>query len=424
MIEDSRTPTQKVAYLLLGLLIVYAVIRSIEAAAGKPFWYDEILTLTVSSLDSWTARLTALRLPLDGQPPLFYWFEHLALRFSRNQEIALRLPSIIAFPVTLICVFVYLRKAAGEIVAFLSTFALLLTAVFQVYAVEARPYSMVVACFAFALLCYQRVPSPLWVILLALSLALAESLHYLSVLSIVPFGLAEVFVFSKTRRIRWQVWAALAAGAVPLLLQWKLLAINQAYYGAYFWAKFHYYYLPAAYGEYLGTTSRIGGAVFVVVFAGAIGALLWRRSASTSASEANDEELTSAVLLLSFAALPFIGHLSTTIVHAGFTPRYVLCTVLGLVLGFGFILARSSQRAVMLFGIFVLAAVTIDEIHFWRFFRQDISQVRMSGVQFDRFIENAGYKDLPVVVLDENHFLELVHYAPDRLHSRLVLLTR
>ncbi len=85
-------------------------------------------------------------------------------------------------------------------VAVLCAALLLMTSVFQTYSVEARPYSMLVACFAFALVCYRRLPSAAWTLLLAMTLALAESFHYFAVVAMVPFGLAEATVFLKTRK--------------------------------------------------------------------------------------------------------------------------------------------------------------------------------------------------------------------------------
>jgi 4-amino-4-deoxy-L-arabinose transferase-like glycosyltransferase len=70
------------------------------------------------------------------------------------------------------------KKRSGELIALLCALLLLLTEVFQLYAVAARPYSMVVACVAFAAVCHQGAPSRVWMVLLALSLALAQSIHY------------------------------------------------------------------------------------------------------------------------------------------------------------------------------------------------------------------------------------------------------
>jgi len=422
--EDSPIVPKHVAYGLLTALLVYAGVRSVFAAAGKPLWYDEILTLTVTSLDTWSARLHALQLPLDGQPPLFYWIEHLALPLSRHPETALRLPSIAAFLVAIICVFVYVRKRAGETVAFLCAFVLLLTDVFLLYALEARPYSMVFACVAFALVCYQRLPSPSWTVLLAISLALAQSLHYLAVLTMIPFGLAELVLVLQTRRIRWQVWAALASGAIPLFFEWRLLKINQTYYGAHFWAKFHLIFLPSTYGEYLETTSRVAAGIVVVILFAIVRKVLsaWRNP--NLSSDAKTAELVEATLLVGLIALPFIAYMITSVAHAGLTARYVLCTVLGLTLSIGFLLGRASRKTVALFATFVFMVSGLNELHFWRLLKQDVDELRTRSAVFSTFIQSAGYGDLPVVVLDASHYLEFVHYAPADLDGRLVLLIR
>src|SRR5208337_4725202 len=99
-----------------------------------------------------------------------------------------RLPSILAMDCTLICMFLYMNKCSGTLVAFLCTLLLLSTSIFIPQAVNARSYSMLVACIAFALVCYQRLPSLLWAALLGLSLALAQSLHYYAIFALVPFG--------------------------------------------------------------------------------------------------------------------------------------------------------------------------------------------------------------------------------------------
>ncbi len=110
---------------LMVALVLYAIVRGLVAAAGKALQFDELLTLTISSQGGWHAIVDALRRPQDGQPPLSYVIERVALGFSRNQEVALRLPSILAFACTLTCVFVYVKRRGGEIVAFLCALLLL-----------------------------------------------------------------------------------------------------------------------------------------------------------------------------------------------------------------------------------------------------------------------------------------------------------
>ena len=232
---------KNLTYAALVGLMLYALVRSLFAAAGKSFWYDEVLTLAVASQGTWKGIVTALHAPIDGQPPLFYIVERLASGLSRNQQIAYRLPSIVAFLSTIACVFIYVRERGKEMVAVLCAALLLMTSVFQTYSVEARPYSMVVACFAFALVCYQRLPSTVWTWLLAATLALAQSFHYYAVLAMVPFGLAEAVVSLKSRKVRAGVWGALFFGVLPLVLEWKILAIDRDFYGPHFLGSFQFH---------------------------------------------------------------------------------------------------------------------------------------------------------------------------------------
>ena len=416
-------PPKKVIYGLMGFLLLYAIFRSVAAAAGKPFWYDELITLTVSSQGSSSGILNALRRPVDTQPPLFYVIEHFASHFSRNQEIAFRLPSILAFPCTLICVFLSVRKHGNEIVALICAFLLLLTSTFQLYAVEARPYSMVVACIAFALVCYRRAPSPLWTVLLALSLALGESLHYFAVLTMIPFGLAEAVRLWTTKKFRWPVWTALVVGAMPVLVFWNLLAIDKAYFGAHIWNRFAFSFIPWAYGDFFQTNGEFGAGIAAVALAGSMGAALWHRSANASQSEEMREDPAEATILAGMVALPFLAYLIVSVVHAGLSPRYILSTVLGIVLALGYILSRAKPGVVALFAVFVFSAVGVHELHFWRSSRADIQNVKSSGIAAGKFIESAGHKELPVVVPNGLALLWLIHYASPPATDRLLYPT-
>lgn len=414
-----QAAAKKLVYGLMGLLLAYVIARSVFAALGKSLWYDELLTLIVSSQGNWSAILRALRLPLDGQPPLFYLIEHFASGVSRNQEIALRLPSILAFPCTLTCVFVYAKKNCGEIIAFLCALFLLTTSVFQLYSVEARPYSLVVACIAFALVCYQRAPSPVWTVLLAAGLALAQSLHYLAVLALVPFGLAEAIHFWGSRKFRWPIWAALVVGALPILLFWKLLAINKAYYGAHFWARFQFSQIPSAYGQIFMANSEYGAGIAAFALAGVLGTVLWERRPETTGTEEKDNPLSEATLLFAFVALPFLGYIFSLVLHSGMTPRYVLSTAIGASIALGYMLSRARLGAAALFAIFVFSTVGVHELHFWRASRRQISDVRSNGASAGKLIEDAGHKDLPVVVPSGLTLMWLAHYASPPPTDRL-----
>ena len=421
-IAASEISNKNLTYAALVGLLLYVLVRSLFAAAGKPFWYDEVLTLAVTSQGSWKGIVTALHAPIDGQPPLFYIVERLASGLIRNQQIAYRLPSITAFLWTVSCVFIYVKERGKEMVALLSATLLLMTGAFQTYSVEARPYSIVVACFAFALVCYQRLPSTAWTLFLAMTLALAQSFHYYAVLAMVPFGLAEAAVFFNTRKFRWPVWAALVFGAVPLVLQWKTLAINRDYYGPHFWAHFSFTDLPKTYGELFLELSSFGGGIAVLTLV----AIFWTYIESLPKAErqgqATSTGFSQLVLLSGFVLLPLIAYLATRAMHSGLTTRYVLPTVIGFALAFGFTLSRASGKALVLSAAFVLACLGVHELHFWRFVAKDIREVRSRGAVVQKLINSADHPQLPVVVPDVFTYLPLVYYSSANLKNRLMFL--
>ena len=162
----QKNNTGKLAALGIWILIAYAIVRSLFAAASKPFWYDEVFTLIVARQPSLSAIWRALAQPADSQVPPFYLVERAAAALLHNPHIGFRLPAICGFACTLVFVFLFVKRRSGALYALLCTSMLLLTVAYTTYAVEARAYSLLVACIALALLCYQRAPEPRWLVLM------------------------------------------------------------------------------------------------------------------------------------------------------------------------------------------------------------------------------------------------------------------
>ena len=118
---------------------------------------------------------SAITRGFDSQPPLFYLLERACLKLPIAKQIALRLPSIPAFPLFLIFVFMYVQRRSREIIACLCAHLFLSTSLLQTYQTEARGYCLMMACIAFALVCCQMLPSVRWTALLLRPTGLWES---------------------------------------------------------------------------------------------------------------------------------------------------------------------------------------------------------------------------------------------------------
>jgi hypothetical protein len=421
--------SKRLIYWLLGILVIYVIARGVAGAAARPFWFDELCTLAIAGQPTLREMWHAVARGFDSAPPGFYLVERAALGLVSNKQIALRLPSILAFPCILICVFEYVKKRSGEAIAFLCALLLLSTSLFHTYLIEARAYSMVLACIAFALVCYQRLPSVRGAAMLGVSLSLAESLHYYAVFGMIPFWVAEGVVFLRTRRFRWPVWVALGAGTLPLAAFWPLLSSYRAYYGNYLvYSHPALSGLPDFYGSYFLIDGAFGAALALVSIAAITWSRFWPQQDISQQWKPDDGDVAEVALLLSLIALPLIAFVLVRPVHGLLLNRYVLATTIGVVLGVACALSIARPRMVALFALFVLSSVGVRELRFWHHSGVDPMGRAWSVisadefVQIEKFVQDGGHLDLPVVFGPGLVYAQTAYYSPPSWTRRLVYL--
>jgi len=402
--REARTRLQKAIPLLLMLLMAYSIVRDIVAATVNPLFNDEILTQIVASQPTANAIWDALARGIDSHPPLFYLVEGFSLKLYSNPHIALRLPAILAFPCIILCVFVYLRNRYKNDVGFLSSTFLMTTSVFLTHGANARAYGMVMACMSLALVCYQRVSSPFWTVMLAVALALGEALHYFTIFSMLPFGVAELVYSLQSRKVRWRVWTALTFGAVPLIMCWPLLSNLRSHYGPHYFVHFGLSSIPVIYGQFLFTGAALGTGLVAACVAAVVSARFLRGEQHLDAERLENNRVEGA-LLLTLLALPLTTYAVAKIMHGTLADRYVLTTVLGLALSLACVMSLAKGKALALFAFFILAVAGIHELSFWRSLHS--LQLDNPAESVQTFVEKVGAPDLPVAVPDGLTFLEL-----------------
>jgi hypothetical protein len=425
----QKSSKQILAEAGLLALIAYSVIRSVVAAASKPLWFDELCTWIITRLGSPQAIWQALMHAADGQPPLFYLIEAHFGALVRDPEIAFRIPSILAFACVLVFVYAFLRKRTTSANALLCSALLLLTILFDTYAVEARPYSLEVACIALAMLCYQHAPSPRRMILMALALALAENLHYYAIFALVPFAAAEIAYVLKTRRFRLSVWLALLCGVLPLLWLFPLLRALTATYGQHLLAPASLVRTFAIYGWIFASHSNVV-LVSTLVMACAAGLLVGGAAllqAFLSSPRLRNEWIADPfaheqILALGFLALPFIAYAGAKISHGALTDRYVLSVVLGVPLAACYLVTRIGRKGRLLFAAAAMLLLVARESRFWISQDHHLAQVQLPWPRVQQMLDEAGNPNLPVAISSAVQYLELNHYAPPELNQRLLLL--
>jgi 4-amino-4-deoxy-L-arabinose transferase-like glycosyltransferase len=385
------------------------MLPAVACAYWRPLTNDEIFTFEIARKASLAEVWRALAAGADNHPPLDYILRHLSMSLFGQSELAFRLPSLVAVTAALAAIYSFVARRAGAVYGLMALLIPFSTTLFE-YAYEARGYALLAAFGAVALAAWQRRTegSRGAVILLAASLAAMLWTHYYGVLVFFPIALGELIRSWERRRIDWAVWIALAAGAaalVPLLPM--IRAARQI--GAVFWTKVGVVQALSIYPalmERLCIVAVVVGAVLL-----AIGLPPRVRAAGRGAK---NYELAAVI---GFVALPLMAYLLARAFTGALLPRYVLGTVVGAAIGFAFAASEAlgDGAAPALLAVAVLALSGLGDEAALAFKQRQLRK-ELNGDDLSSVIARLPG---PVVMEDNDLLMQLWHYEPAAIASRL-----
>ena len=382
-------------------ILVYAAVMSLDRAATRFFWSDEIITIVVSRLSSPSAIWSALKEATDGNPPAFYIIESALGSVTGDPHVSFRVASVLGLLLTSIALFIFVRRSAGAIGGLLAATMPLLTPLFSYFAVEARPYSVLVACLAWAMVTWQHVARPWRPVGFALLLMTAVSLHFYALAAIVPFGVAELAWTLQARKVRLRVWSALATVIVPLAALWPQVASLRERFGAHYWAQEGPTFMLSAHETTLGLPDYWGVGVAVALSAG----LLFEVLRALRTPDAPPETASEKMLLLTLINLPVIAYGMTVVAGGGLTPRYVLPSTLGVIAALSSAAARGPWRRGAVCLATLLLVVAFQGGKYWRDRPELAKNSKLPDTAvLEELQRSSGRPDLPVVVSEGPRF--------------------
>ena len=270
VLERAHAHIARRAGLVVAVLLAYVAVAGLLQASNRAFWFDEIFTVAIARLNSMTDVWHALASAADTSPPGFYVIERALSGLVSNELVGYRLASIVAVPLTCLCLFVFTRRDTDPVSASIAAVLPLLTVLYSTFSIEARPYALMACALSFAAVAWQRGSGHYWSFLLAFTLMAAVSIHYYAVFALLPFTAAEVTWSVSNRRMRPRVWLALMAGGLSFVAYWPLLSGLREVYGQYYWAKASIFRAIASYDEYMSLMTVGAMLGFVAVLSGAL----------------------------------------------------------------------------------------------------------------------------------------------------------
>jgi hypothetical protein len=314
------------------------------------------------------------------------------------------------------CMYFILASRVSRVAALVGSGFLLWTSITD-YAVEARPYALVLGCISAAILSWQRIErSQLYALATAVCLAGAIAVHYYAILVWPAFVLAETAILISRRRFRWAAWLAILCGALPLFFVLPIILRFRENFGGHFWSQPS---LMQAYfaDNWLYRMEGNWGLAFALALTATLHFLFVRRT-KRARYESNDgkrllglEDLTLCLWLL---WLPVIAVAAAMISHGGMVDRYMLPAALGAALALGYIvdIAPAPVKVFLLFLLLVLFSLpVVSPVH--HAIRGSLLDGRKSAAQeFGSIAKQWGQPDLPLVMSDGVQYLPMAFYTP------------
>lgn len=381
----------------LGLCLV-VVLFGIRLAGERQLWFDEIgSTITLRSLET-VSIFDSLKQGIDMSPPTYFVIGKFLSGIFGYSPHLLRYLSIGSTCATLLLVFFIARRWSSSYYGCLSAVLLLHTASL-LFLTEGRPYATTVAVCALAAFAWDRVETGReygFILIMALALSLALSLHYYAIFFLLPIGLGQLARDVGKRSVTWPVWISFLIPIAVMAAHLPLVRAGQEYYGKHAWQN-------NVKQSAMDIYRYLGHEISIVILAALL--LFWFISAAEGAKVISVSR-HRWMLIVGLMLIPVAGHLSGLLVGAVAIPRYLLPSVLGLALLPA--MAMASWRPVApVLRMGILAFATISAL---REMRIELIAQRRLEIPMGWVRQNVNSADGPIVVSNPSHYLQLVHY--------------
>jgi len=389
---------------------------SLTASAARPFWFDELFTFHVARLPDFASLWLALSRGVDLQPPLFYLVTAAAQKVFGSSEVATRLPALAGYLLMTVCLYLFVRRRTNSLYGVVAALFPAVTEAFR-YSYEARPYGLMLGFSALALLCWQEaacaargVHRQLGLVGLWLSLSLAVSCHYCSVLVFIPLAMGEAVRWFQRRRLDIPMAVAAGLAALVVIIYLPLIRGGVALHSNHPWNAVTVRFIYDAFQFALFPAAVPLAFCIVALY------LLLRLDRVVEPAAAQGTSLTAAETgaALGFILLPVFAYLLGRTVTHMMTDRYVL----PLVVGFAVLFACALHRAA---GGLAIAGLALAAI--------------LGGVLVGRHIARPHApnafaaptlpehdRDLPLVVASALDFVPQLYYGNPDVRSRIVFV--
>lgn len=396
------------------LLFICAIVSwlSLAASAARPFWFDELFSFHMARLPDLATLLRALSKGADLQPPLFHLTTAAFQKLFGSSEVATRLPALAGYLLMTVCLYLFVRRRTNALYGAIAALFPTVTEAFR-YSYEARPYSLMLGFCALALWCWQQAASAcglgrkIGLVGLWLSLSLALSFQYYSVLVFIPLAIGEAVRLFQRRQPDIPIALAGGLAAVVGICYLPLIRDAAAIHANHPWNAVSLRLIFDAYQFALSPA-----AVPMAFCFAAIGLLVWLPHVAESPARTGGLTLAETAACLGFTLVPVFGYLTGRFFTHLLTQRYMLA----LIIGFAILFASAVYSVT---GGRAIAALVVAALLGGVFVARHIARPRMVN-EYAALTLPPENRDLPLVVAGSLEFVPQLYYGNPDVKSRLI----
>jgi hypothetical protein len=401
--------------LCFASVLTLSVVLAGIIASARPLEHDEIYTYYVASQSSLRAVYTALLNHADNHPPIDYWMRHISMEFFGPGELAFRLPSLVAFAGSVVCLFALVRRHLGPVCALIAAL-LIIASQASSLAYYGRSYSSILLWSSLSLLLWRMNADGRYRTVALIGLAFlfgsALSLHFYAPFHLIPVVVAELVRSLQRRAIDWKLWLAFGCAVASLPVVAPLLPYAQSMSG-HFWSPVTLQFALAIYPDlFIFSIS----AVFFVLVVWAI--IQWRLPDDRQNHDATSKCLPTPELwaAISFCLLP-LGIFLLAKRTGALQAKYAVSFVAGVAI----LTALSASRA---WRLRIALLIVMTPFALGMLGTKALSAVRAGRVSSDSKLisDIAESSDIPVVVDSSQTFLQSGYYASPSVRRKLFVL--
>jgi Dolichyl-phosphate-mannose-protein mannosyltransferase len=334
LLQRAEAAVERLApTLAAGLIIAFAIWGWLASREAR-LQFDELLELDAATAPTTVGVLTSLAAGVDYNPPLSHFVIRYAVKLLGNTETAARLPAFLGVALLLVSLYVFISRELSRLYGVMAMLVILCSPVRQ-YAVQARPYGLVLGLSGLLLLAYRdaiekrrRLPALIGIGIIGSGLVAA---HYYAILVIgVLLGLEGLRAW-ESKRPDWPL--VLSCALPPLIVVFLLRGLirTQRMQLAHYFSRGNL--LSFDHGFDFLALDPLACCLALALIMGILGTGQARYKAAATSSilgpGAYGLRMGGSLLLL-----PVLGAVVTQFVTHAYLPRYFLPAAIGFAICF------------------------------------------------------------------------------------------